>query len=94
MKSFIVDAPAVADLTATLREAAAGIGEIPSVPAPGPGATADFAAALAHAIERANERGWLLREEASRIADVMDLTVDAARAVDDALARELGVTLP
>ena len=95
MNSFVVDAPAVAELTRALRTAASAIADITTPPGhPGPGPTAAFDAALARAVERANERGVMLREEALRLADVMDLTVEAATAVDTASARRLGAMLP
>ncbi|EEI15927.1 hypothetical protein HMPREF0298_2261 [Corynebacterium lipophiloflavum DSM 44291] len=93
MRTFVVDASEVAALTSSLRTAAAQITDIPPAAVPGFGPAADFHAALASAIGRVNDRCSQLRAEALRLADVMDLTVDATTSVDGSLARDLKAVL-
>lgn len=94
METLNVDPPAIADLTATLRRAVADLPDIDPPATASAGPTAGFGAALSRAIAGANERGRLVREEARRLADVMDLTVEATVAVDSATAHNVRAVAP
>lgn len=89
MTTFIVDADRIETLTATLRRCAEQISDIPGAGGLGTGPTAPLDAALAEAILRTNDRGHQVRDEALRLADVMDLAVSAATVVDSGLGRTL-----
>lgn len=93
MRTFVVDASEVAALTSSLRTAATQITDIPPHTPNDFGPTAAFRTALASAIGHVNDRAGQLRAEALRLADVMELTVDASTSVDGNFARDLRAVL-
>lgn len=80
-------------MTDSLRADAAALHLLDDVPVPDIWPLTDFRTAVASAVAKANTDADALRAEAKRIAAAMDLTVDAASAVDACTCRELGATL-
>lgn len=88
-----IDSIIIANHTASLRRDADNLHPLSVAPIPADGVLAAFSDAVAHAVDTANTRAQLLSDEAHRIADVMDTTVTAARAVDSCLCAQFGATL-
>lgn len=93
MTVFQLDSKTVHALTNSLRRDAGNLNPLADLNVPATGVLAHFSAAVTGAIGTANTRAAELRDEARRIADAMDLTVDAAAAVDAGTSARLGATL-
>ncbi|MGV0345880.1 hypothetical protein HMPREF2736_01245 [Corynebacterium sp. HMSC036E10] len=93
MTVFQFDSASVFSMTDSLRNDAASLRPLNQVPVPDVWPLGQFRHAVSTAIEQANSDATLLRDEARRIAATMDLTVDAACAVDTATCHKFGATL-
>lgn len=93
MTVFHIDSAAVSAMTDSLRDDAARLQLLNDVSVPGTWPLGEFSAAVTESIAKANTDAEALRAEAHRIADVMDLAVDAAAAVDNCTCRKLGAAL-
>lgn len=93
MTVFELDSAIVQDLTHSLRRDAGNLTPLTDLNVPPAGPLAAFSGAVGRAIDSANTRAAELCEEAHRIADAMDLTVEAAAAVDNRTSSRLGATL-
>ena len=93
MTVFHVDSAAVSAMTDSLRNDAARLQLLNDVPVPRTWPLGEFSAAVTESIAKANTDAEALRAEAHRIAEVMDLAVDAAAAVDTCTCQKLGAAL-
>ncbi|WJY96901.1 hypothetical protein CFOUR_02315 [Corynebacterium fournieri] len=93
MTVFQIDSADVSALTDSLREDAAQLQLLHDVNVPDIWPLGEFSATVKSAIGKANTDAEALRAEARRIAAVMDLTVDAAAAVDRCTCEQLRATL-
>ena len=88
-----IDPAAVSAMTESLRADAAQLQLLDDVNVPDLWPLGEFSAAVTESIAKANTDAEALRAEAHRIAEVMDLAVDAAAAVDTCTCRKLGAAL-
>ena len=93
MTVFHIDSAAVSSMTDSLRDDAARLQLLNDVSVPGTWPLGEFSAAVTESIAKANTDAEALRAEAHRIAEVMDLAVDAAAAVDTCTCQKLGAAL-
>lgn len=93
MTVFHIDSAAVSAMTESLRDDAARLQLLHDVSVPATWPLGKFSAAVSESIAKANTDAEALRAEAHRIAEAMDLAVDAAAAVDACTCQKLGATL-
>ena len=90
LATFQINPADVSALTASLRADASALTPVQDTSPPGVGPLRTFVEALGAAVGSVNSRASALREEAERLAGVMDATSDAATTVDARLGRDLG----
>ena len=92
LATFQINPADVSALTASLRADAAALTPVEAAAPPGVGPLRSFVEAFEAAVGSVNTRASALRDEAERLAGVMDATSDAATSVDARLGRDLGFT--
>lgn len=90
MTCFTLHAATVTAHTTSLRADAAALQPLPTPPVPASGWFAEYRRALDEALSVANERACAITAEALRLADAMELTLQAADSVDSTVSAELG----
>lgn len=90
MNLFELNSETVSAHTTLLRKDAEALRPLSEITIPESSPSSLYRAAVAEAFQTANHRAEQFREEALRIADVMDLTVTAADNVDGSTCDTLG----